>query len=147
MLLVHIGITSYRQFQCAPTTYVHSINEGFSHKKVFFTNFSTAFYAQCKEHVEMNKFLCSLACTWRTIIDSQFYIIDSLSLAVSLELKLTWWSPETRFSSPEIFSLSTQITNLASLQLVAALECLLILRYSVDFTSLPLEIIDAIVQL
>ena len=34
---------------------------------------------QCNEHVEMNKFLCSLACTWMTIIDSQFYIIDSLS--------------------------------------------------------------------
>ena len=34
---------------------------------------------QCNKHVEMNKFLCSLACTWMTIIDSQFYIIDSLS--------------------------------------------------------------------
>ena len=33
----------------------------------------------------MNKFLCSLACTWVTKIDSQFYIIDSLSLDVSLE--------------------------------------------------------------
>ena len=36
------------------------------------------FMFQCNEHVEMNKFLCSLACTWMTIIDSQFYIIDSL---------------------------------------------------------------------
>ena len=27
MLLVHIGIASLRQFQCAPTTYVNSINE------------------------------------------------------------------------------------------------------------------------
>ena len=43
------------------------------------------FRFQCNEHVEMNKFLCSLACTWITIIDSQFYIIDSLSLDVSLE--------------------------------------------------------------
>ena len=34
---------------------------------------------QCNEHVEINKCLCSLACTWITIIDSQFYIIDSLS--------------------------------------------------------------------
>ena len=33
----------------------------------------------------MNKFLRSLACTWMTIIDSQFYIIGSLSLDVSLE--------------------------------------------------------------
>ena len=40
---------------------------------------------QCDEHVEMNKFLCSLACTWMTIIDSKFYIIDSFSLNVSLE--------------------------------------------------------------
>ena len=37
------------------------------------------------EHVEMNNFFSSLACTWMTIIDSQFYIIDSLSLDVSLE--------------------------------------------------------------
>ena len=40
---------------------------------------------QCYEYVEMNKFLCSLVCTWMTIKDSQFYIIDSLSLDVSLE--------------------------------------------------------------
>ena len=85
MLLVHIGIASNRQFQCAPTTDVHSINECFSPKNKFFTNFSTSFMFQCNEHVEMNKFLCSLACTWMTIIDSQFYIIDSLSLDVSLE--------------------------------------------------------------
>ena len=39
---------------------------------------------QCNEYVEMNKFLCSLACTWMTTIDSQFYIIDSLFLDVSL---------------------------------------------------------------
>ena len=54
---------------------------------------------QCNEHVEMNKFfLCSLACTWMTIKDSQFYIIDSLSLDVSLEMfhwneLLNWWLP------------------------------------------------------
>ena len=29
---------------------------------------------QCNEHVGMNNVLCSLACTWMTIIDSQFYI-------------------------------------------------------------------------
>ena len=40
---------------------------------------------QCNEHVEMNRFLYSLACTWMTIIDSQLYIIDSLSLDVALE--------------------------------------------------------------
>ena len=40
---------------------------------------------QCNENVEMNKFLCSLACTWMTIIDKQFYIINTLSLDVSLE--------------------------------------------------------------
>ena len=43
------------------------------------------FITQCNEHVEMNKFLCSLSCTWMTIIDNQFYIIDSLSLDVSFE--------------------------------------------------------------
>ena len=40
---------------------------------------------QCNDHEEINKFLCSFACTWVTIIDSLFYIIDSLSLDVSLE--------------------------------------------------------------
>ena len=40
---------------------------------------------QCNEHVEMNTFLCSLACTWMAIIDRQFYIIDSKSLDVTLE--------------------------------------------------------------
>ena len=40
---------------------------------------------QCNEHVEMNKFLCSLSCSWMTIIDSQFDIIDSLSFNVPLE--------------------------------------------------------------
>ena len=28
---------------------------------------------QCNEHVEMNNVLCSLACTWMTIIDSDRY--------------------------------------------------------------------------
>ena len=52
----------------------------------FFTNFSTTFIIyQCNEHLEMNKLLYSLACTWITIIDSQFYIIDSLSFNVLLE--------------------------------------------------------------
>ena len=40
---------------------------------------------QCNEHLEMNTFLCSLACIWMTVIDSKLYIIDSLSLDVSLE--------------------------------------------------------------
>ena len=42
------------------------------------------FMVQCNELVEVKKFLCSLACTWMTKIDSQFYIIDSLLLDVSL---------------------------------------------------------------
>ena len=80
MLLIHIGIASYRQFQCAPTIYVYS-----NHKTGFSKASQLRFMFQCNEHVEMNKFLCSLACTWMTIIDSQFYIIDSLYLDVSLE--------------------------------------------------------------
>ena len=43
------------------------------------------FMFPCNEHVETNKFLFRLACTWMTIIDSQFYIIDSLFWDVSLE--------------------------------------------------------------
>ena len=77
MLLVHIGITSLRQFQCAPTTYVNPINVCFS---PFFLQTSLLLFLiiQRNEHVEMNKFLCSLACTLMTIIDSQFYIIDKV---------------------------------------------------------------------
>ena len=39
-------------------------------------NYMYFFVFQCNEHVEMNKFLCSLACTWMSIIESQFYIND-----------------------------------------------------------------------
>ena len=52
MLLVHID--TMRQFQCAHTctTYVYSINGGFSP----YINFSTTFFMfQCNEHVELNK--------------------------------------------------------------------------------------------
>ena len=44
--------------------------------KVFHKLLSCCFMFQCNEHVEMNKFLCSLACTWMAIMESQFYIID-----------------------------------------------------------------------
>ena len=57
-----------------------------SHHKTGFSQTSQQlFMFRCNEHVEMNKFLCTLACTWMTIIDSELYIIDSLSLNVSLE--------------------------------------------------------------
>ena len=49
----------------------------FHHKTSFSQTSQVLFMFQCNEHVEMNKFLCSLACTWMTIINSQFYIIDS----------------------------------------------------------------------
>ena len=69
-----------RQFHYVPTTYAHLINECFFHHKTGFSQTSQLlFMFQCNMHVEMNKFLCSLACAWMIIIDSQFYIIDSLS--------------------------------------------------------------------
>ena len=50
----------------------------FSPYAVFHKLLNYHFMFQCNEHVEMNKFLCSLACSWMTIIDiGQFYIIDS----------------------------------------------------------------------
>ena len=57
----------------------------FHHKTGFSQTFQLLFMFKCNAHVEINRFLCSLACTWMTIIDNQFYIIDSLSLDVSLE--------------------------------------------------------------
>ena len=57
----------------------------FTHKTGFSQTSQLPFLFQCDEHVEMNKFLCSLACTWMTIIDSRFYITDSLTLDVSFE--------------------------------------------------------------
>ena len=47
------------------------------HYKLFSQLLKYFFMIQGNEDVEMNKFLCSLACTWMKIIDSQFYIIDS----------------------------------------------------------------------
>ena len=57
----------------------------FTIKQVLKKNLNYCFMFQCDEHVGVNKFLCSLTCTWMTIIDSQFHIINSLSLDVSLE--------------------------------------------------------------
>ena len=58
---------------------VFTIRQGFSQNSQLF------FMFQCNGLVEMNKCLCTLACTWVTMIDSQSYIIDILSLDVSLE--------------------------------------------------------------
>ena len=55
------------------------------HKTGFSKTSRLLFMFQCSEHVEKNKLLCSLACTWMTIIDSQFYITRILSLDVSFE--------------------------------------------------------------
>ena len=64
---------SMRQFQCVPTTYIFTINE-------FFTiSFLTLTFIQRNEHVEMNKFSCSLSCTWMTIINCLYHAYDSLS--------------------------------------------------------------------
>ena len=55
------------------------------HKCEFFTinrfaqTSQLLFMFQCNAHVEMNKFSCSLLCTWMTIIDSLFYASDNLS--------------------------------------------------------------------
>ena len=55
-------------------------------KLVFFTIFffhkllNYFLIFQCNEHVGMNKLLCSLACTWITIIDSQIYIVWTVYL-------------------------------------------------------------------
>ena len=57
----------------------------FRHKTGFSQTSQLLFMFQYNEHVEMNKFLCSLACTLMTTIDSQFYITESLSLDVSLK--------------------------------------------------------------
>ena len=56
---------------------IPSINECFTPYTFFHKPLNYFFISQCNEHVEMNKFLCSLACTWMTIIDSHFHIIDN----------------------------------------------------------------------
>ena len=55
----------------------------FTIKQVFSQTSQLLLMYQC--NVEMNKFLCSLECTWMTIMDRLFYTIDSLSLYVSLK--------------------------------------------------------------
>ena len=61
----------------------------FHHKAGVSQTSQLLFMFQFNEHIEMNKFLCSLACTWMTMIDSQFHIIDSVSLDISLNEMLT----------------------------------------------------------
>ena len=41
------------------------------------------FMFQCNEHVEMNKLMCRIACTWMTIID--FILLTAIGLDASLE--------------------------------------------------------------
>ena len=50
------------------------ILECFHHKTVCSQTSQLHFMLQCNEHVEINKSLCSLACTLMTILESQFYI-------------------------------------------------------------------------
>ena len=67
----------------------------FQHKTGFLQTSQLLLMFQYNEHVEMSMFLCSFACTWMTIIDSQFYIIDSLSLVLIFQLNemLDLWLP------------------------------------------------------
>ena len=47
----------------------------------------------------MNKVLCSLACTWMTIIDSQLYILLTVYLKMfHWNEMLTWWLPGCNFN-------------------------------------------------
>ena len=45
----------------------------------FETNSQPLSFIQRNEHVEINNFSCSLACTWMTIIDCLLYASGSLS--------------------------------------------------------------------
>ena len=68
-------------------TYVNSINECFSPCTVFHKLLNHFLTFQCNEHEEMNKFLCSLACTWMTIIESQFILLAS-NIQCFFEIKM-----------------------------------------------------------
>ena len=48
---------------------------------------------QCIEHEEMNKLLCSLACTWMTRIDSQFILLAAYLKMFHWNEMLIWWLP------------------------------------------------------
>ena len=47
----------------------------------------------------MNKFLCSLACTWMAIIDSQFYITDLCQMLHWNKTLNWWWLSDCKFKS------------------------------------------------
>ena len=68
----------------------------FHHKTGFSQVSQILFMFQCNMHVEMNKFLCSLACTWMTIIDSQFISLTAYLKMVHLNEMLTWWLPSCK---------------------------------------------------
>ena len=59
-------------------TYVLLINQCFFHHKTGFSQISQLrFMFQCYENAEKHMFLCSLACTWMTITDSQFILLTA----------------------------------------------------------------------
>ena len=65
----------------------------------------------------MNKFLCSLACTWMTIIDSQFYSIDSLSIYVLFE-----WNPNLVVAWLYVIA-SNELKNILCCRFVMTNQC------------------------
>ena len=70
MLLAHIVHLQHMSIQYMSV---------FHHKTGFAQTSQLLFMFLCNDHVAMNKFLCSLACTWMTIIDCLFYASGSLA--------------------------------------------------------------------
>ena len=72
-------------------------NKCFHHKTGLSQTSQLLFMFQCNEHVEMDKFLCSLACTWMTIIDSQVILLTAYRKMFRWNEMLTWWLPGCTF--------------------------------------------------
>ena len=51
----------------------------FHHKTIFSQASQLLFMFQCNDHVEMNKFLCSLACIWMKIIANFILLTDYMA--------------------------------------------------------------------
>ena len=59
-----------------PLQHMSNYKTGFSQS----SHLQLFFMFQCNEHVEMDTFLCSLACTWISIIDIVNFILFTANL-------------------------------------------------------------------
>ena len=115
--------------------FIHKMS-AFHHIRAFHKFLNCFVLFHCNAHVEINKCLCSLACTWITTIDSQFYIIDSLSLDVSFgwnaKLVVAWLLVQTSNNFDDACKLHFALATCIS-WIIYSLTCQCKMQYITEF--------------